>query len=72
MILFDELPRELAFQGVYFPTLTLLAAVAAVICWTLDRLFAAMGIYNFSWHPALFRVSLYVCLFGSLSLMVYN
>ncbi|WP_084309774.1 DUF1656 domain-containing protein [Pseudomonas jinjuensis] len=66
------MPREVAFHGVYMPVMTLLFIVAAVLAWGLDRVFAAAGLYRFTWHPALFRVCLFACLFGALSLTVYR
>ncbi len=68
----DSLPREIAFHGVYMPTLTLLFIATALACWALNRVLAAAGLYRFAWHPVLFRVSLFACLFGGLSLFVYR
>lgn len=68
----DSLPRELAFHGLYMPTLTLLFVVAMLLCWGLDRLLASAGLYRFTWHPALFRLSLFACLFGGLALTIYR
>ncbi|HEJ4543281.1 TPA: DUF1656 domain-containing protein [Pseudomonas aeruginosa] len=62
------MPREIAIHGVYMPTLTLLFVIAAALTWGLDRIFASVGLYRFTWHPALFRVSLY----GGLSLTIYR
>ncbi|MNE47302.1 efflux system membrane protein [compost metagenome] len=67
-----DLPREVAFHGVYMPIMTLLFIVAALLGWGLDRVFAWVGLYRFTWHPALFRVCLFACLFGALSLTVYR
>lgn len=68
----SALPREFAFHGVYMPTLTVLFILAALVCWGLDRVLASCGVYRFTWHPALFRVCLFVCLFGGFSLSVYH
>ncbi|MCY1464058.1 Protein AaeX [compost metagenome] len=54
------------------PVMTLLFIVAALLGWGLDRVFAWVGLYRFTWHPALFRVCLFACLFGALSLTVYR
>ncbi|AVK20834.1 DUF1656 domain-containing protein [Pseudomonas aeruginosa] len=54
------------------PTLTLLFVIAAALTWGLDRIFASVGLYRFTWHPALFRVSLFACLYGGLSLTIYR
>lgn len=66
------MPREIAIHGVYMPTLTLLFVIAAALTWGLDRIFASVGLYRFTWPPALFRVSLFACLYGGLSLTIYR
>ncbi|MBG6467937.1 DUF1656 domain-containing protein [Pseudomonas aeruginosa] len=66
------MPREIAIHGVYMPTLTLVFVLAAALTWGLDRIFASVGLYRFPWHPALFRVSLFACLYGGLSLTIYR
>ncbi|MBG4770178.1 DUF1656 domain-containing protein [Pseudomonas aeruginosa] len=66
------MPREIAIHGVYMPTRTLLFVIAAALTWGLDRIFASVGLYRFTWHPALFRVSLFACLYGGLSLTIYR
>ncbi|HGM8183174.1 TPA: DUF1656 domain-containing protein [Pseudomonas aeruginosa] len=66
------MPREIAIHGVYMPTLTLLFVIAAALTWGLDRIFASVGLYRLTWHPALFRVSLFACLYGGLSLTIYR
>lgn len=66
------MPREIAFHGLYMPTMTLMFLVAAALAWAFDRLFASLDVYRFFWHPALLRLSLFVCLFGAMSLTVYR
>jgi len=66
-----DLPREISLHGICMPTLTLLFALAAALAWGLDFALAATGAYRFIWHPALFRVSLFVCLFCAISLPLY-
>jgi hypothetical protein len=66
------MPREIAFHGLYMPTMTLLFMVAAGLAWACDRLFASLDVYRFFWHPALLRLSLFVCLFGAMALSVYR
>ncbi|WP_313741660.1 DUF1656 domain-containing protein [Pseudomonas sp.] len=66
------MPREIAFHGLYLPTLTLLFMLAAGLAWGLDRFIASVDGYRFFWHPALLRLSLFVCLFGALALTVYG
>ncbi|MBC9248810.1 Na+-dependent transporter [Pseudomonas alcaligenes] len=66
------MPREIALHGLYMPTLTLLFVVAAVLCWCLDRLLAGANLYRLVWHPALFRVCLFACLFAGMALPLYR
>ncbi len=66
------MPREIAFHGLYMPTMTLLFMVAAGLAWAFDRLFASLDVYRFFWHPALLRLSLFVCLFCAMALTVYR
>ncbi|MGH8505519.1 MAG: DUF1656 domain-containing protein [Stenotrophobium sp.] len=66
------MPREFALAGIYFPTLLALFVGAAAIYWLLDGLLARWGLYRYVWHPPLFRFALFVCLFGSVGLLVYR
>jgi len=64
--------REIAFHGVYVPTMTLIFFVAAVLAWALGTLFNGVDLYRFFWHPALLRLSVFTCIFGALALTVYR
>ena len=66
------MPREIAFHGIYMPTMTLMFFVAAALAWALDRFIAGYDLYRFFWHPALLRLSLFTCLFGAMALTVYR
>ena len=66
------MPREIAVQGLYMPTLSLVFLLALVLAWGLDRVLSGLDVYRFFWHPALLRLSLFVCLFGALALSVYR
>ncbi len=66
------MPREIAFHGIYMPTVTLMFLIAAGLAWALDRFLAGSVLYRFSCHPALLRLRLFVCLFGALALTVYR
>jgi len=67
-----EIPREFAFHGVYVPTLSLIFVLALVLSWGLDTLLGALDAYRFTWHPALFRVSLFASLFCGMALTLYR
>lgn len=66
------MPREIALHGVYLPTVTLLFLIALGVTWGLDRVLAWIGLYRFTWHPALFRICLFVCLYGGMALFVHS
>ncbi|WP_122662152.1 DUF1656 domain-containing protein [Pseudomonas viridiflava] len=66
------MPREIAFHGLYMPSVTVLFLIAVVIAWALDRLLAGFDLYRFFWHPALLRLSLFTCIFGAMALTVYR
>lgn len=66
------MPREIAVFGFYLPTLLPLFLLAALLQWLIDSALARLGVYTRVWHPALFRFSLFVCLFGALGLALYS
>ncbi|MGI4837395.1 MAG: DUF1656 domain-containing protein [Janthinobacterium lividum] len=66
------MPREIAFHGVYMPTMTLMFLLAAGVTWALDRFLSGLDVYRFFWHPALLRLCLFVCIFGAMALTVYR
>ncbi|KTC40841.1 DUF1656 domain-containing protein [Pseudomonas poae] len=66
------MPREIAFHGLYLPSITLMFLIAATLAWALDRCIAGFDLYRFFWHPALLRLGLFVCLFGALALCIYR
>ena len=49
------MPCEIAFHGVYMPSMTLMFFIAAGLAWAFDRLFSGYDLYRFFWHPALLR-----------------
>ena len=67
-----NMPREIAFHGVYMPSMTLMFFIAAGLAWGFDRLISGYDLYRFFWHPALLRLSLFACLFGAMALTVYR
>ncbi|EPJ75505.1 Na+-dependent transporter [Pseudomonas syringae] len=66
------MPREIAFHGLYMPIVTVMFLIAVVLAWALDRVLSGFDLYRFFWHPALLRMSLFVCIFGALALTVYR
>jgi len=66
------MPREMNLFGVYAPTLLLIFVGAAVLQWLIDELLGRLGLFAQLWHPPLFRLSLFICLFGGGALLVYH
>lgn len=65
------MPREIAFFDALIPTILLALVAAAAVSWALDWLFARYQIYRLIWYPALFRLSLFACLFATFGLAIY-
>ncbi len=65
------MPREIILFGAQLPVLVPLFLGAGFGMLLLDRLFAIVGLYGLVWHPALFRVALFVCLFALMGLAIY-
>jgi hypothetical protein len=66
------MPREIDLFGLYAPTLLLIFIGSVVLQWLIDGLLGRLGVFGQLWHPALFRLSLFVCLFGGGALLVYR
>jgi hypothetical protein len=63
--------REVELFGFYLPTLLPIFVAAFGLQWLIDSALGRLGFYARIWHPALFRFSLFVCLFGALGLAWY-
>jgi hypothetical protein len=66
------MPHDIALFGAYVPALLALFFAGIVVSWLLDRVLAYIGWYRLVWHPSLFRVSMFVCIFGALGLNTYR
>lgn len=62
------MPREVALFGILMPGLLLVFVASLLLSGLLDWLAGRYGLYRHVWHPALFRVALFVCIFGGLGL----
>lgn len=60
---------EIALDGVFVPSLLMLALAALVLAWLLTRIFAMLGIYRFVAYRAAVDFSLFVLLLGALTLL---
>ena len=39
--------------------------------WLVDTVVGRFGLYRFVWHPPLFRLALFVCMFGTAGLLLF-
>jgi hypothetical protein len=58
------MPREFALFDALVPTLFLLFLGCTLLHTLLDRIMGLLGVYRLVWHPPLFRLSVFFCLFG--------
>lgn len=63
------MPREIAIGGTLVPGLMVWFFLAAALLLLFDWVVGRYGLYRYVWHPALFRVAVFVCLFGGLALL---
>jgi hypothetical protein len=65
------MPRDFDLAGTTVPGLLLVYLACLLVQWLLDTIAGRFGLFRYVWHPALFRVALFFCLFGSLGLLLY-
>lgn len=65
------MPREISLGGVLLPGIVVLFVLAVVLLWLLDGLMARSGFYRWVWHPPLFRVAVFVGVFGLLTFFLF-
>lgn len=64
------MPHEIAFHGVLLPGLLVVFLGSLLLMVLLDLLVGRLGLYRQVWHPSLFRLALFVCLFGAAGLLL--
>lgn len=64
------MPREFALLDALVPTLFLAFLASVVFQTLLDRIMGRCGVYRHVWHPPLFRLSVFVCIFGVCGLLI--
>ena len=65
------MPREIPLLDALVPTLLFAFLVAGSGSLLLDWIFTRYDLYRFIWYPALFRLSLFACLFAACGLWIY-
>jgi hypothetical protein len=66
------MPREVDFFGVLLPGVLPVFLAAVVLQLALDAGLSYIGAYRRSWHPALVRLSMFVCIFSALLVILYK
>lgn len=64
------MPREIAIQGVLVPGLLPIFLGCLLLMVLVDLLIGRYGLYRYVWHPPLFRLALFACLFGLAGLLL--
>lgn len=64
------MPREIAIFDALVPNLLPVFLVSIIVQVALDRIIAWCGVYRHVWHPPLFRLSCFVCIFSVCGLLV--
>jgi protein AaeX len=64
------MPREIAMLDAMVPSLFLVFLASVALQTALDRVLGWCGVYQYVWHPPLFRLSCFVCIFGVSGLLV--
>jgi protein AaeX len=65
------MPREIAFGDALIPGLLVWFVLSLALLLLIDVAIGRFGLYRFVWHPALFRIALFVCIFSSVGLLLY-
>jgi Protein of unknown function (DUF1656). len=63
-------PREIAIYGVLLPGLLPIFLGCLLLMALVDLLVGRYGLYRYVWHPPLFRLALFACLFGLAGLLL--
>lgn len=61
---------EISLLDALVPSLLPVFLLSIGIQVALDRVMAWCGVYRYVWHPPLFRLSCFVCIFGVLGMLV--
>jgi hypothetical protein len=65
------MPREIAIGDALVPGLLVWFVASLLLLLLIDMVIGRFGLYRYVWHPALFRLALIVCIFGSIALLLY-
>jgi hypothetical protein len=63
-------PPELSIGGAFVPGVLVLFVGSLALLWLLDWAAGRFGLYRWVWHPPLFRLAAFVCVFGAIALFL--
>ncbi|PUA20473.1 DUF1656 domain-containing protein [Glaciimonas sp. PCH181] len=65
------MPREIAFLDALIPTLLLVFVGCVILQFGIDWLLSRLRLYRYVWHPSLFRIALFFCIFSGAGLLLH-
>ena len=65
------MPREIALLDAFIPTLLLLCIGCLFLQIAVDWVCRRLGLLRYVWHPSLFRIALFFCIFGAAWLLLH-
>ncbi|MDP5009452.1 MAG: DUF1656 domain-containing protein [Glaciimonas sp.] len=65
------MPREIALFDALMPTLLLIFVGTILLQIGIDWLMSRLHLYRYVWHPGLFRIALFFCIFSSCALFTF-
>ena len=66
------MPHEISVYGVLVPGLLPIFLGCLLLMVLVDGLIGRYGLHRYVWHPPLFRLALFACLFGLAGLLLLN
>jgi Protein of unknown function (DUF1656) len=66
------MPREIALGDALVPGLLVILVLSLIPLWLIDWVSGRFGLYGHVWHPPLFRLALFVGVFGSIALLFFQ
>lgn len=64
------MPNEISVGGVLVPGLLPIFLVCLLLMLLVDAVIGRYGLHRYVWHPPLFRLALFACLFAAGSLLL--
>lgn len=66
------MPPDIVLFGIQMPTLLPIFVMVLILQILINRILSTIGVYGFVWHPGLFRIAIFVCLFTLPCILIYS